>query len=196
MNVFKLAEMIGVGLLVISGLIYIIGDPLLRLISYQGPILSGALLGWYVLHSSTPTEKYVENQDGESVPITSILLRGKAVLILLVGVLMMIPWFLPQIYGLALQNQLLFIVSFVFQFVGGFLVGYIIPSFKFMEKFILYSLGFGADLFFVLLLYVDSTLFNISQVVLLNNVLILVYGVKLLEGIAFGVYIVRRINAI
>lgn len=35
MNVFKLAEMIGVGLLVISGLIYIIGDPLLRLISYQ-----------------------------------------------------------------------------------------------------------------------------------------------------------------
>lgn len=138
----------------------------------------------------------MENQDGESVPITSILLRGKAVLILLVGVLMMIPWFLPQIYGLALQNQLLFIVSFVFQFVGGFLVGYIIPSFKFMEKFILYSLGFGADLFFVLLLYVDSTLFNISQVVLLNNVLILVYGVKLLEGIAFGVYIVRRINAI
>ncbi|MEM2013755.1 MAG: hypothetical protein QW536_10450, partial [Metallosphaera sp.] len=84
----------------------------------------------------------------------------------------------------------------IFQFIGGFIVGYVLPSLKFMEKFILYSLGFGADLFFVLLLYVYSNLFDISQTVLLNNVLVLVYGVKLLEGIMFGVYIVRRINAI
>ncbi|ABP94782.1 hypothetical protein HA72_0607 [Metallosphaera sedula] len=196
MNFLKLGEVVGIALLFFSAVIYILGDPLLRLISYQGPILSGGLLGWYVLHSSTPNEKYVEDQDGERVPITSLLIRGRAWLLILVGIMLMVPWFTPQIYSVALHEQMIFVMSFIFQFIGGFIVGYVLPSLKFMEKFILYSLGFGADLFFVLLLYVYSNLFDISQTVLLNNVLVLVYGVKLLEGIMFGVYIVRRINAI
>ncbi|BCS92760.1 hypothetical protein [Metallosphaera javensis (ex Sakai et al. 2022)] len=196
MNYLKIGEVTGIALLFISAIIYILGDPLLRLISYQGPILAGGLLGWYVLHSSTPNEKYVEDQDGERVPVTSVLLRGKAWLLIIIGVLLMIPWFTPQIYTVALHQQIIFVMSFIFQFIGGFIVGYVVPSLRFMEKFILYSLGFGADLFFVLLLYIYSNLFEVSQTALLNNVLILVYGVKLLEGIMFGVYIVRRINAI
>ncbi|MEL9969454.1 MAG: hypothetical protein QXR57_03985 [Metallosphaera sp.] len=196
MNYLNLGKYIGISLLFVSALVYILGDPLLRLISYQGPIISGALLGWYVIHSSTPQDRYIEDQDNEKVPVTSLLLRKRAWLLITIGIALLIPWFTPQVFAISLRDQFFFVVAFLFQVIGGFVIGYVIPSLRFMEKFILYSLGFGADLFFILLLYIDSMLFYISQTVLLNDVIILVYGIKLLEGILFGVYIVKRINAI
>ncbi|QKR00556.1 hypothetical protein GWK48_09350 [Metallosphaera tengchongensis] len=196
MNKLKLGLIAGFSILLVSIVVYSVGDPLIRLISYQGPVLSGGVLGWYTLYRYTPLDKYAENQDGENVPVASILIRRRAWMIIVAGIGLIVPWLTPWVYSYTLNYQVLFVGSFLSQFVGGFMIGYVITSLKFMERFILYSLGFASDLFFVLLLYIYSSLFQISQTVLLNDVLVLVYGVKLLEGIAFGLYVVRRINAI
>ncbi|MFP3205694.1 MAG: hypothetical protein RXS23_09980 [Metallosphaera yellowstonensis] len=190
------AKYAGLVLLIVSGVVYGVGDPLLRLISYQGPILSGALLGWFAMHDYTPKEKYVETEDGELIPIASVVLRGRAWLFISIAILMMLPWFTPFVYTMALQLQWLFIGAFLSEFAGGFIIGYSITSLRFMEKFTLYSLGFAADVFFIIILYIDSGIFHVSQQVLLNDVFILAYLIKLLEGVAFGVYIVRRVNVV
>ncbi|WP_338603460.1 DUF1404 family protein [Sulfolobus tengchongensis] len=195
MDLTQLAKYIGFSLLVVSVVVYVFVDPVDRLLSYQGPILSGGVLGWYVLISNTPRDKFIENE-GEKIPVVSLILRKRAIIFLITGILLIVPWLLPQVYTVVLKLQLLFVFSFASEFVGGFIIGYIIPSLKFTEKLLLFSLGFAGDTIYLLLLYLASNIFNIPSQLLLNSVIILVYGIKFPEGVLFAIYIFRKVGGI
>ncbi|MEM3221337.1 MAG: DUF1404 family protein, partial [Saccharolobus sp.] len=159
MDLVKIAKYSGFSLLLVSIVVYVLTDPVDRLLSYQGPIISGALLGWYVLISNTPKEKFIEI-NGEKVSVVSLLLRKKAPILFIIGLALIIPWLLPQLYVIEDKIQLLFAFSFISEFMGGFIIGYIIPSLTFTEKLLIYSLGFAGDTLYLLLLYLASNLFN------------------------------------
>ncbi|MEM3971494.1 MAG: hypothetical protein QXR34_03090 [Saccharolobus sp.] len=195
MDLVKIAKYSGFSLLLVSIVVYVLTDPVDRLLSYQGPIISGALLGWYVLISNTPKEKFIE-VNGEKVSVVSLLLRKKAPILFIIGLALIIPWLLPQLYVIEDKIQLLFAFSFISEFVGGFIIGYIIPSLTFTEKLLIYSLGFAGDTLYLLLLYLASNLFNVSSQLLLNSVIILAYGIKFPEGVLFAIYILRKISGI
>jgi len=90
----------------------------------------------------------------------------------------------------------LYFTAFISDFIGGFIAGYLIPSLKFMEKVIIYSLGFcGRNILCDASIYLFS-IDNISQNSLLDHVLGFVYIVKFSEGILFAVYIIKKVNAI
>lgn len=195
MDLVKIAKYSGFSLLLVSIVVYVLTDPVDRLLSYQGPIISGALLGWYVLISNTPKEKFIE-VNGEKVSVVSLLLRKKAPILFIIGLALIIPWLLPQLYVIEDKIQLLFAFSFISEFVGGFIIGYIIPSLTFTEKLLIYSLGFAGDTLYLLLLYLASNLFNTPSQLLLNSVIILAYGIKFPEGVLFAIYILRKISGI
>ncbi|MEM0130660.1 MAG: hypothetical protein QXN74_00820 [Saccharolobus sp.] len=195
MDLIKIAKYSGFSLLLVSIVVYVLTDPVDRLLSYQGPIISGALLGWYVLISNTPKEKFIEI-NGEKVSVVSLLLRKKAPILFIIGLALIIPWLLPQLYVIEDKIQLLFAFSFISEFMGGFIIGYIIPSLTFTEKLLIYSLGFAGDTLYLLLLYLASNLFNASSQLLLNSVIILAYGIKFPEGVLFAIYILRKISGI
>ncbi|MEM0015774.1 MAG: hypothetical protein QW550_02515 [Saccharolobus sp.] len=195
MDLVKIAKYSGFSLLLVSIVVYVLTDPVDRLLSYQGPIISGALLGWYVLISNTPKEKFIEI-NGEKVSVVSLLLRKKAPILFIIGLALIIPWLLPQLYVIEDKIQLLFAFSFISEFMGGFIIGYIIPSLTFTEKLLIYSLGFAGDTLYLLLLYLASNLFNASSQLLLNSVIILAYGIKFPEGVLFAIYILRKISGI
>jgi len=195
MKLTSIVKYMGFSLLIASIIIYVITDPVDRLLSYQGPILSGALLGWYVLISNTPADKFVEI-NGERISVVALLLRKKAPFLIIVGLALIIPWLLPQIYVISVKMQWFFIFSFLSEFLGGFLIGYVIPALNFTEKLLLYSFGFAGDTLYLLLLYMASNLFNVPSQLVINSVLILVYGIKFPEGILFAVYILKKIGGI
>ncbi|MEM0262763.1 MAG: hypothetical protein QXQ01_00145 [Saccharolobus sp.] len=195
MDLVKIAKYSGFSLLLVSIVVYVLTDPVDRLLSYQGPIISGALLGWYVLISNTPKEKFIEI-NGEKVSVVSLLLRKKAPILFIIGLALIIPWLLPQLYVIEDKIQLLFAFSFISEFMGGFIIGYIIPSLTFTEKLLIYSLGFAGDTLYLLLLYLASNLFNAPSQLLLNSVIILAYGIKFPEGVLFAIYILRKISGI
>ncbi|EZQ10846.1 MULTISPECIES: hypothetical protein [Acidianus] len=182
-------------ILTLTGIVYVIGDPLSRFLSYQGPILGGGLLGWYTIYTSTPKEKMVTFDDAE-IPIMSLAMRRKAWIGFLVSALLIIPWLTPFAYSITLHYPVIYFLAFLSEFIGGFIAGYFIPSLKFVEKVIIFSLGFAADIFLIMLIYIFSVLFHVQQGVLLNDILVYIYSVKFLEGILFAFYIIKKVNAI
>ncbi|MEJ2770498.1 MULTISPECIES: hypothetical protein [unclassified Stygiolobus] len=195
MDYLRFSKYLSISILIVSLLIYIIGDPIEKLLAYQGPVIGGGILGWYVLNSVS-RDKIIEEENGDRAPVTAILLRKYALLGVIIGVLMIIPWLTPTLFVLEETVQLLYILSFTSMAIGGFLIGYVISSFKFIEKVILYSLGFVGDILYFFVIYVASQLFGIPQLEVVNYVLLMVYGVKFPEGAIFGFYIIKRVNAI
>jgi hypothetical protein len=195
MDYLRFSKYLSISILIVSLLIYIIGDPIEKLLAYQGPVIGGGILGWYVLNSVS-RDKIIEEENGDRAPVTAILLRKYALLGVIIGILMIIPWLTPTLFVLEETVQLLYILSFTSMAIGGFLIGYVISSFKFIEKVILYSLGFVGDILYFFVIYVASQLFGIPQLEVVNYVLLMVYGVKFPEGAIFGFYIIKRVNAI
>jgi hypothetical protein len=195
MDYLRFSKYLSISILIVSLLIYIIGDPIEKLLAYQGPVIGGGILGWYVLNSVS-RDKIIEEENGDRAPVTAILLRKYALLGVIIGILMIIPWLAPTLFVLEETVQLLYILSFTSMAIGGFLIGYVISSFKFIEKVILYSLGFVGDILYFFVIYVASQLFGIPQLEVVNYVLLMVYGVKFPEGAIFGFYIIKRVNAI
>ncbi|MFP3197392.1 MAG: hypothetical protein RXQ78_02990 [Sulfolobaceae archaeon] len=195
MDYLRFSKYLSISILIVSLLIYIIGDPIEKLLAYQGPVIGGGILGWYVLNSVS-RDKIIEEENGDRAPVTAILLRKYALLGVIIGILMIIPWLTPTLFVLEETIQLLYILSFTSMAIGGFLIGYVISSFKFIEKVILYSLGFVGDILYFFVIYVASQLFGIPQLEVVNYVLLMVYGVKFPEGAIFGFYIIKRVNAI
>ncbi len=195
MNFLNVSKYLGFSILIGSAIGYILLDPIDRLLSYQGPIISGGLLGWYVLMSNTPQDKFVE-VDKEKVSVVSLLLRKRAPLFIAIGLALIIPWLLPQIYVISTKLEWLFALSFISEFVGGFFIGYSVNSLTFTEKIILYSLGFAGDTLFLLILYIASNLFGIPSQDILNSIILLVYAIKFPEGAVFAIYIFKKVNVI
>ncbi|MFP3233126.1 MAG: hypothetical protein RXR08_05400 [Sulfolobaceae archaeon] len=195
MDYLRFSKYLSISILIVSLLIYIIGDPIEKLLAYQGPVIGGGILGWYVLNSVS-RDKIIEEENGDRAPVTAILLRKYALLGVIIGILMIIPWLTPTLFVLEETVQLLYILSFTSMAIGGFLIGYVISSFKFIEKVILYSLGFVGDILYFFIIYIASQLFGIPQLEVVNYVLLMVYGVKFPEGAIFGFYIIKRVNAI
>jgi hypothetical protein len=195
MDYLRFSKYLSISILIVSLLIYIIGDPIEKLLAYQGPVIGGGILGWYVLNSVS-RDKIIEEENGDRAPVTAILLRKYALLGVIIGILMIIPWLTPTLFVLEETVQPLYILSFTSMAIGGFLIGYVISSFKFIEKVILYSLGFVGDILYFFVIYVASQLFGIPQLEVVNYVLLMVYGVKFPEGAIFGFYIIKRVNAI
>jgi hypothetical protein len=195
MDYLRFSKYLSISILIVSLLIYIIGDPIEKLLAYQGPVIGGGILGWYVLNS-VGRDKMIEEENGDRAPVTAILLRKYALLGVIIGILMIIPWLTPTLFVLEETVQLLYILSFTSMAIGGFLIGYVISSFKFIEKVILYSLGFVGDILYFFVIYIASQLFGIPQLEVVNYVLLMVYGVKFPEGAIFGFYIIKRVNAI
>ena len=195
MDYLRFSKYLSISILIVSLLIYIIGDPIEKLLAYQGPVIGGGILGWYVLNSVS-RDKIIEEENGDRAPVTAILLRKYALLGVIIGILMIIPWLTPTLFVLEETVQLLYILSFTSMAIGGFLIGYVISSFKFIEKVILYSLGFVGDILYFFVIYIASQLFGIPQLEVVNYILLMVYGVKFPEGAIFGFYIIKRVNAI
>lgn len=195
MDYLRFSKYLSISILIVSLLIYIIGDPIEKLLAYQGPVIGGGILGWYVLNSVS-RDKIIEEENGDRAPVTAILLRKYALLGVIIGILMIIPWLTPTLFVLEETVQLLYSLSFTSMAIGGFLIGYVISSFKFIEKVILYSLGFVGDILYFFVIYVASQLFGIPQLEVVNYVLLMVYGIKFPEGAIFGFYIIKRVNAI
>ncbi|MEJ2778895.1 DUF1404 family protein [Stygiolobus sp. RP850M] len=195
MDYLRFSKYLSISILIVSLLIYIIGDPIEKLLAYQGPVIGGGILGWYVLNSVS-RDKIIEEENGDRAPVTAILLRKYALLGVIIGILMIIPWLAPTLFVLEETVQPLYILSFTSMAIGGFLIGYVISSFKFIEKVILYSLGFVGDILYFFVIYVASQLFGVPQLEVVNYVLLMVYGVKFPEGAIFGFYIIKRVNAI
>jgi len=194
-NYLSLAKYLGIALLIIASGIYAFGDPITKLLSYQGPILGGGLLGWYILNSVSK-DKVIEDDKGEKVPVVSIAIRKYVFPVIILSLAMIIPWLTPFMFRLEEENQILFLGSFISMTVAGFLIGYFISSLKFIEKVIFYSLGFVADVLYFFIIYDAANLFGIPESVVVNDILLLVYGVKFPEGVLFAFYIVKKVRAI
>lgn len=195
MNSLLLAKYLSFSFLAISVIIYVITDPLYKLLSFQGPLIAGALLGWYTINSSTPKDKFVEFEDN-MIPVTSLVLRRVSWIGFIISAILIIPWLTPGVFTLSLKYPEIFIGAFISDFIGGFIAGYFISSLKFTEKIILYSLGLATDVFYVILLYIYSLLYSISLSSLLDHIIVLVYLVKFIEGIVFAIYVIKKVNAI
>lgn len=195
MDYLRFSKYLSISILIVSLLIYIIGDPIEKLLAYQGPVIGGGILGWYVLNSVS-RDKIIEEENGDRAPVTAILLRKYALLGVIIGILLITPWLTPTMFVLEETVQLLYILSFTSMAIGGFLIGYVISSFKFIEKVILYSLGFVGDILYFFVIYIASQSFGIPQLEVVNYFLLMVYGVKFPEGAIFGFYIIKRVNAI
>ncbi|AWR93374.1 hypothetical protein [Acidianus brierleyi] len=195
MNFLNLGKYLSFFILIISGVVYVIGDPLQKLISYQGPIIGGAILGWYVMNSSTPKDKFVD-LDGTQMPIASLLLRKRSWIGFVIFSFLVIPWLTPLAFRAVETNAAISILAYASELSGGFIAGYFISSLKFMEKVVLYSLAFAGDLFYVIVLYIFSQIYGLPETVLVDNVLGYVYGIKFSEGVIFAVYVIKKINAI
>lgn len=195
MDKLDLAKYLAIFFAGVSGVIYVVGDPLDKLLSYQGPVFSGALLGWYAINKYTPRDKFVEFE-GSLVPVTSVIIRGKSWIGFIISAFLIAFWLTPFAFAIEQEFTALFFVAFVSDFIGGFIAGYLIPSLKFMEKVIVYSLGFAADVFYAMLLYIYSVIFDISQTSLVEHVLGFIYIVKFIEGILFAIYIIKKVKAI
>jgi len=194
-NYLSLAKYVGIALLVVGAIIYVFGDPITKLLSYQGPILGGGLLGWYVLNS-TSKDKIIEDEQGEKIPVISVAIRKYALPILIFSLALIIPWLTPFMFRVEEENQILFSGSFVSMTVAGFLIGYFLSSFKFIEKIIIYSLGFVGDVLYFFVIYDAANLFGIPESFVVNSILLLVYGVKFPEGVLFAFYIIKKVRAI
>jgi hypothetical protein len=195
MNFLALGKYLSFFILIISGIAYVIGDPLEKLISYQGPIIGGGILGWYVINSSTPKDKFID-LDGTQMPVASLLLRKRSWIGFIVFALLVIPWLTPLAFRAVESNSIISIFAYASELSGGFIAGYFISSLKFMEKVVLYSLAFAGDLFYVIVLYIFSQIYGLPETVLVDNVLGYVYGIKFSEGVIFAVYVIKKINAI
>lgn len=175
---------------------YLTGDEILHIMSYQGPIVAGGMLGWMAIMRSNKDRVYAPSVTEELLPIMGLILRKYAPFIIAVGSVIMSVWLLPQYYVLEIKDPMYFVVSFIAELFGGFLVGVAIPSLKFIEKVILYSLGIGIDLFYVYLVYLSAAIFHLSSSEVLNYALAIVFLVKFPEGVALALYIAKRINMI
>lgn len=195
MNFLSFGKYLSFLILIVSGIIYVVGNPLQKLISYQGPIVGGAILGWYVMNSSTPKDKFVD-LDGTQMPIASVLLRKRSWIAFLIFSFLVIPWLTPLAFRAVETNSIISIFAYTSELSGGFIAGYFISSLKFMEKVVLYSLAFAGDLFYVIILYIFSQIYGLPETVLVDNVLGYVYGIKFSEGVVFAVYVIKKINAI
>ena len=196
MNKFYETLMVGVipVFLGVSLYAYITGDAVLHVMSYQGPIVAGGILGWLSVMRANKDRVYSPSVTEELMPIIGLVFRKYTPLLITAGVVIMSIWLVPNFYRLEIYNPIYYVASFISEIVGGFLVGVTIPSLRFIEKVILYSLGVGADLFYVYIIYIGSTMFGISQSVMLNYVLATVFLVKAPEGIALSLYIARKIG--
>jgi len=194
-NYLSLAKYGGIGLLAVASIIYVFGDPITKLLSYQGPILGGGLLGWYVLNSTTK-DKIIEDEQGEKIPVISVAIRKYALPVLIFSLALIIPWLTPFMFRVEEENQILFSGSFVSMTIAGFLIGYFLSSFKFIEKIIIYSLGFVGDVLYFFIIYDAVNLFQIPESFVVNYILLLVYGVKFPEGVLFAFYIIKKVRAI
>ena len=195
MNYLSLAKYGGIALLIIASILYAFGDPITKLLSYQGPILGGGILGWYVLNS-TSKDKLVEDEQGEKIPVISVAIRKYALLVLIFSLALITPWLTPFMFRIEEENQILFSGSFASMTIAGFLIGYFISSFKFIEKIIIYSLGFVGDVLYFFIIYDAANLFGIPESAVVNYILLLVYGVKFPEGALFAFYIIKKVRAI
>lgn len=195
MNYLALAKYSSLVILLISVIVYVFGDPIIKLLSYQGPILGSGILGWYVLNSSSK-DKYVEDDQGERIPVISIALRKYSIIAFVLSLAIIIPWLTPYMFRIEEENQILFAGSFTSMAIAGFLIGYFISSFKFIEKIIIYSLGFLADILYFFIVYDAANMFGFPETIIVNYILLLVFGLKFPEGILFGVYIIKKVKAI
>ena len=195
MKYLSLAKYLGIALLVIAGIVYVFGDPITKLLSYQGPIIGGGLLGWYVLNSVSK-DRVIEDDKGEKLPVISVAIRKYVFPALILSLVMIVPWLTPFMFRLEEENQILFLGSFTSMTVAGFIIGYFISSLKFIEKVIIYSLGFVADILYFFIIYDAANLFGIPESVVVNDILFLVYGVKFPEGVLFAFYIIKKVRAI
>ena len=195
MNYLQLSKILAFIILSVSIVIYIFGDPIDKLLSYQGPIIGGALIGWYVLNSAS-SNKIIEDENGEKTPVTAILIRKYAPIGLVIGLVIIIPWLTPFLFRIEESDPLLYVFSFTSMLIGGFIIGYVISSFKFIEKIVIYSLGFIGDILYFFIIYIASQMFGIPQLEIANYVLVMVYAVKFPEGAIFGFYIIKRVKAI
>lgn len=195
MDYLRITKYTSITILIVSAIVYVFGDPITKLLSYQGPILGSGILGWYILNSSSK-DKFVEDESGEHIPVISIAFRKYAVIAFIVSLVMIIPWLTPFMFKLEEQNQILFAGSFATMAISGFIMGYFISSFKFIEKILIYSLGFLGDILYFFIIYDAANLFNIPETIVVNYILLLVFGLKFPEGILFGLYIVKKVKAI
>ncbi|BFH73634.1 hypothetical protein SJAV_15780 [Sulfurisphaera javensis] len=195
MNYLVLAKYTSIVILLVSVIVYVFGDPITKLLSYQGPVLGGGVLGWYTLNSASK-DKYVEDEQGERVPVVSIAIRKYAILSFVLSLALVIPWLTPLMFKIEEENQILFAGSFISMAIAGFIMGYFISSFKFIEKVLIYSLGFVADILYFFIVYDAANLFGIPETIIVNYILLLVFGLKFPEGILFGLYIVKKVKAI
>ncbi|BCU69502.1 hypothetical protein [Stygiolobus caldivivus] len=195
MDYLRFSKYLSFLILLVSIIIYAIGDPIDKLLAYQGPVIGGAILGWYVLNSVSK-DKIVESENGDRAPVTAILIRKYALVGLIIGIVLIIPWLTPFLFVIEESQPFLYIISFTSMAVGGFIIGYIMSSFKFIEKVILYSLGFVGDILYFFVIYIASQMFGIPQLEIVNYILLMVYGIKFPEGALFGFYVIKRVNAI
>lgn len=173
---------------------YVTGDAVLHVMSYQGPIVAGGILGWLSVMRANKDRVYSPSVTEELMPLIGLVYRKYAPFLISVGIVLMSVWLVPSFYKLEVDEPLYYVASFISEIVGGFLVGVTIPSLKFIEKVILYSMGVGADLFYIYIIYIGSTMFGIPQSVMLNYVLATVLLVKAPEGVALSLYIARKIG--
>jgi hypothetical protein len=183
-------------LLALSVWTYVTGDAILHIMSYQGPIVAGGMLGWLAVMRANSGKQYSPSINEEMLPILGLILRKYAILPILVGSAIFSVWLLPQYYALEVSSPLYYVASFVSEVIGGFLVGIAIPSLKFIEKVVLYSLGLGMDLFYVYLIYLSAGIFHLSSDLVLNYALAMVFVVKFPEGVTLGLYIAKKVRVI
>lgn len=195
MDYLSLSKYVGIIILGTSAIIYAFGDPITKLLSYQGPIIGSGVLGWYILNSIAK-DKVVEDEQGEKFPVVSIAVRKYAFLVLIASLMLTAPWLTPYMFKVEESNQLLFAGSFISMAIAGFLLGYFISSFKFIEKVIIYSLGFVVDIIYFFIIYEAANLFGLSELEVVNYILLLVFGLKFPEGVLFAFYIIKKVNAI
>ena len=181
-------------LLGVSLYAYITGDAVLHIMSYQGPIVAGGILGWLSVMRANKDRVFSPSVAEELMPLIGLVYRKYAPFLISVGVVLMSIWLVPTFYKLEVDEPLYYVASFISEIVGGFLVGVTIPSLTFIEKVILYSMGIGADLFYIYIIFIGSTMFGIPQSVMLNYVLATVFLVKAPEGVALSLYIARKIG--
>ncbi|BCU66621.1 hypothetical protein HS7_00580 [Sulfolobales archaeon HS-7] len=174
MNTRFIARTLGIILLIISGYTYLFGGVILRLFSYQGPLLGTALLTWSFIN------------------IGEILYTKKAIIPAIMAPLIAVPWLIPQI--VENMNNFLIIIAFLSLMTSGFLEGLAFNFLAFHVKAILLILGVVIDLSYLGIIYYYSSIFHIPSTIMLNYLLIFVYCVKFPSTAVVTVYIMKRLN--
>lgn len=174
MKGWKLASLVlGVVVIFISSYTYLFTNPVLRLLSYQGPYLGGALVSWAM---------------GQEVTFTT----KKALIPVLLSPLTVIPWIIPQVFRAVTGETA--VVAYVVMLFGGLVAGTSVRFLEFWEKAVSYILGVVADLSFLGILYVIGGLYGVDLTTLLNYLLLFIYTVKFPTSIAVAVYIMRQLD--